>query len=116
MVQERGNPKCVYCGNENHKSFNCTKVSRVADRREILKNSKLCYNCTGKEHTATKCRSRNCTKCGQRHLTYQCEEQLPQTVDSNAEDKPDNPKKGTEKNLGWSSSWSFAPYGYGQGR
>lgn len=42
--RERGDTKCVYCGNENHKSLNCTKVLRVADRREILKKGKLCYN------------------------------------------------------------------------
>lgn len=102
--RERGNTKCVYCGNENHKSLNCTKVLRVADRRETLKKGKLCYDCTGKGHTATKCRSRNCTKCGQRHHTSLCEEQLPTTVDPNAEQKVDNQKQGTEKNLSGSSS------------
>ena len=102
--KEKSSAKCVYCGNENHKSFNCTKVLRVVDRREILKNSKLCYNCTGKGHTASKCRSRNCTKCGQRHHTSLCEERVPQTVDPNAEQKQSNQKQGTEKNLGGSSS------------
>ena len=102
--QEKGNIKCVYCGKENHKSLNCTKVLRVADRREILKNSKLCYNCTGKGHTASKCRSRNCTKCGQRHHTSLCEEREPSTMDQNDEQKSVNQKQGTEKNLGGSSS------------
>ena len=35
--QERGKTKCVYCGDEKDKPFNCTKVLRIADRREILK-------------------------------------------------------------------------------
>ena len=75
---------------------------RIVDRREILKNSKLCYNCTGKGHTATKCRSRNCSKCGQRHHTSLCEERAPKTMDQEVEKKPENQKQGTETNLGWS--------------
>ena len=77
---------------------------RVADRREILKNSKLCYNCTGKGHTATKCRSRNCTKCGQRHHTSLCEQQPPTAMDLNAEQKPYSQKQGTESILGGSGN------------
>ena len=30
--QERGKTKCVYCGDENHKSFNCTKLSFAHSR------------------------------------------------------------------------------------
>ena len=113
--QERGKTKCVYCGDENHKSFNCTKVLRIADRREILKNSKLCYNCTGKGHTATKCRSRNCSKCGQRHHTSLCEERAPKTMDQDVEKKPENQKQATEKNLGGSCNDTATLHPYSRG-
>ena len=71
----RNDDKCVYCGNNQHKSSNCTKVLSVASRREILKRNKLCYNCTGSGHSASTCKSRNCLKCGQKHHTSICEKQ-----------------------------------------
>ena len=39
--QQMDSTKCVHCGNEKHKSFNRTMVLQAADRREILRNSKL---------------------------------------------------------------------------
>ena len=67
--------KCVYCGNE-HRSSSCTKVLSVANRREILKKNKRCYNCTGMGHSAANCRSKNCIKCGRKHHTSLCEKVL----------------------------------------
>ena len=67
---------CVYCSSNQHRSMQCTRVLNVANRREILKNNKLCYNCTGTGHTAGNCKSRSCTKCGQRHHTSLCEKQI----------------------------------------
>ena len=66
---------CVYCGNGQHKSVDCTTVLSIASRREILKSKKLCYNCTGAGHSASNCYSRCCTKCGQKHHTSICEKQ-----------------------------------------
>eukprot|EP00794_Sanderia_malayensis_P020998 gene20998-23050_t len=83
---------CVYCGNGQHKSVDCTTVLSIASRREILKSKKLCYNCTGAGHSASNCYSRCCTKCGQKHHTSICEKQET-TV----------PTQGSEKNMSASS-------------
>ena len=43
-----GKPRCwpcVYCG-EDHKAVKCTRVTHVADRKQILLNKRLCSNCT----------------------------------------------------------------------
>ena len=67
---------CIYCGSKQHRSMQCTKVLNVANRRDILKNNKLCFNCIGTGHTAGNCKSRSCAKCGQRHHTSLCERQI----------------------------------------
>ena len=67
---------CVYCGNSQHRRIQCTKVLNVANRRDILKKNKLCFNCTGTGHTASTCKSRNCAKCAQRHHMSLCEKQV----------------------------------------
>ena len=43
-------------------------MSQVADRKRILFNKALCFNCTGSRHRASACRSHNsCQKCRRRH-------------------------------------------------
>ena len=42
---------CVYCDSMEHKSTTCSTVHTPADRRKLLAQKKLCYNCTG-GHTA----------------------------------------------------------------
>ena len=42
------NKSCVYCGNQGHRSAECTRVLTIANRPEYLKRNKLCFNCTGK--------------------------------------------------------------------
>ena len=44
----RGWP-CVYCG-EDHKAVECTNETHVSDRRQILLNKRLCFNCTTGNH------------------------------------------------------------------
>ena len=66
------NKSCVYCGNQGHRSAECTRVLTIANRREHLKRNKLCFNCTGKGHNANVCRSPNCAKCGGKHHTSIC--------------------------------------------
>ena len=63
---------CVYCNGESHRSSECEKVKTIPERKEILKKKKLCYNCTGQNHSVASCRSRNCSKCKQRHHTSIC--------------------------------------------
>ena len=65
--------RCAYCGSNQHRSVNCTRVLSIANRRDILRKNKLCFNCTGQGHSASNCRSRSCAQCGQRHHTSLCE-------------------------------------------
>ena len=87
---------CIYCGIQDHRSAECTKVLTIASRREYLKRNNLCFNCTGKGHNVNFCRSRNCNKCGGKHHTSICnklESTMPET----------SGKSSTEKNFGASS-------------
>ena len=69
--------KCAYCNADNHISSSCNKITTVNERKNILKEKKLCYNCTGKYHSATECRSkRSCNNCNQRHHTSICNKQM----------------------------------------
>ena len=70
---QRRTPGCVYCGLPNHRSVDCLKVLDVAARKDILKKSRLCFNCTGFGHMATKCNSRGCGKCNRKHHTSICD-------------------------------------------
>ena len=45
--------KCTYCNADNHISSCCIKITTVNETKKILKEKKLCYNCTGKYHIAT---------------------------------------------------------------
>lgn len=37
--------KCVYCDSEKHKSVECNKVIDAAERRRLLQQKRLCFNC-----------------------------------------------------------------------
>lgn len=68
-----GNQQCVYCEDQNHRSVNCTKVTETGERRRILSEKRLCYNCTGGKHRADDCKSRlRCQKCSRKHHTSIC--------------------------------------------
>ena len=61
--------KCVYCNIDYHKFSECMKVITIADRKEMINNQKLCYNCCKFEDQASKCSSKGCWKCGVKHHT-----------------------------------------------
>ena len=66
-------PSCVYCDATEHKSFNCTNVLNLAERRSILLRKRLCFNCTG-PHKAENCSSKMaCQKCNKKHHTSICD-------------------------------------------
>ena len=72
-----GKPRCwpcVYCG-EDHKAVECTRVTHVADRKQILLNKRLCFNCTTGNHRAAFCPSllSVCQQCHKRHHTSICD-------------------------------------------
>ena len=66
--------KCVYCSSEEHKSQDCSVILAVADRKKLLSENKLCFNCTGSQHKANQCSSKkSCQRCNRRHHTSICE-------------------------------------------
>ena len=49
-------------------------MTSPAERRRILQNKRLCFNCTGAQHSASQCRSRAyCVHCKQRHHLSICD-------------------------------------------
>ena len=63
----------MYCGAEDHKPAECKKVSDVKQRRKILSDKRLCFNCTGIKHQAKDCKSTHtCRQCGEKHHTSIC--------------------------------------------
>ena len=81
------------------------KVLTVASRREILKKNRLCYNCTGKGHTALTCRSRNCAKCGQKHHTSLCDNEKSTVEKEQSKLSTENTvRQSFEKNMSSSSN------------
>ena len=64
---------CVFC-NGDHRSAECGKFPSISQRRRILSDKKLCFNCTGTRHQAQDCHSKNsCQRCGSRHHTSICD-------------------------------------------
>ena len=64
----------VYCNGEDHRSAECGKFPSISQRRRILSDKKLCFNCTGTRHQAQDCCSKNaCLRCGSRHHTSICD-------------------------------------------
>ena len=69
-----GGTECVYCSSKSHKSFQCDTVSDSSARKKVLSEKKLCFNCTGSQHQAGRCKSKkNCGKCNGRHHTSICD-------------------------------------------
>lgn len=72
IQQERDgrNRGCVYCGKQDHRSVDCKTVVTVDDRKKVLSNKRLWYNCTGSKHIADDCSL--CQICQRRHHTSIC--------------------------------------------
>lgn len=63
--------KCPEC-QENHTLSSCTKYLSLSaiDRKSLVENKGLCFNCLNKTHRVTNCRLRyGCKKCNRRHHT-----------------------------------------------
>ena len=55
---------CVYCGDENHKAIACNKVTNIIERKRILAQKGLCFNCATRNHRAAECPSKtSCQSC-----------------------------------------------------
>ena len=65
---------CIYCTGI-HFPGDCTIISDVNERLNIVKQKKKCFNCLG-NHGVAECKSRNrCKKCNKKHHTSICGEQ-----------------------------------------
>ena len=77
QVQQKGGIKpkaCVYCGQVEHRSSECKKITAAEERKKILAKRKLCFNCTGPSHQASDCKSTaTCKNCHKRHHTSICD-------------------------------------------
>ena len=68
---------CVYCG-EDHRPVECKKIKGLSDRRQILLNKRLCFNCVSGNHRAFYCPSKSaCQRCHKRHHTSICDTPNP---------------------------------------
>ena len=66
-------PTGVYCG-QHHSSVQCTIVTNVQKRKEILKKSGRCFICIWKNHLSRNCPSQSCcSKCHGRHHSSICD-------------------------------------------
>ena len=76
----REDPKprgCVYCGGD-HRPVECTKFTNLSDRRQILFNKRLCFNCVSGNHRVFNCPSKSaCQRCHRRHHTSLCDTSIP---------------------------------------
>ncbi|XP_046843130.1 uncharacterized protein LOC124437166 [Xenia sp. Carnegie-2017] len=72
-----GQRKCVYCDANDHKSADCSKVTDINERKQILAKKRRCFNCTGEGHRAADCTSKiTCQHCERRHHTSLCEQAM----------------------------------------
>ena len=63
---------CIYCDSDEHKSVDCKTVTTLNDRRSILKEKRVCFNCTGFGHRADS-RSKGCQYCNAKHHSSVCD-------------------------------------------
>lgn len=65
---ERELPKCPVCSYV-HKLYSCDKFKKmnVSDRKDVVLNAKLYFNCLSAKHRARLCKYPACAKCGERH-------------------------------------------------
>lgn len=66
--------KCIYCNSSEHRPLNCDKVSSPTERKKILMERRLCFNCAAGQHSANACKSKlSCKLCHKRHHTSICQ-------------------------------------------
>lgn len=59
---------CAACG-EPHSLYTCNKFSNmtVQERKQLVFNCRLCYNCLKSNHQSRQCKSKPCPLCGKKH-------------------------------------------------
>ena len=70
-TSEPSRKPCIFCKGP-HPPVECTMVTDLDQRREVIKKQRLCFNCLGR-HKVSECTSRNrCRKCQRKHHTCMC--------------------------------------------
>ncbi|XP_063436158.1 uncharacterized protein LOC134717595 [Mytilus trossulus] len=77
---------CIYCTGI-HFPGDCTIISDVNERLNIVKQKKKCFNCLG-NHGVSECKSLNrCKKCNKKHHTSICGEQATDGKEQESKEK-----------------------------
>lgn len=63
--------KCNLCKKDNHLIYKYNKFlqASIQERRKMVKEQLLCFNCLRIGHRSTECKSSNCRMCGNKHDT-----------------------------------------------
>lgn len=72
VQQSKVESRCFGCSEIGHKLYNCSKYNSfsVTERKNLLKNNKLCFNCLANRHTPADCKSLSrCKSCRGKHHT-----------------------------------------------
>ncbi|XP_039546986.1 uncharacterized protein LOC120492801 [Pimephales promelas] len=84
---------CLFCRSSEHQIHDCSKFSArsLEERRQFVKDSKLCYGCLKLSHSARDCRSRhNCVICKGRHPTCLHDDSFIRRVKFSPAQSPEN--------------------------
>ena len=70
-----GTKKLVYTAGRKQQSSNCKTITKIENRKKILSEKTLCFNCTGVKHRAAECPSkRTCQTCKRKHHLSLCKQ------------------------------------------
>ena len=62
-ARANGRSKCIYCGNNEHRSWECNKVTSIQERKAHLQREGRCLRCTRQGHAKKECRWAGCFNC-----------------------------------------------------
>ena len=75
--------ECVYSKRSDHKSKDCKTVKKTSERRKLLSEKKLCFNCAKPKHRAADFRSsKTCLMCKNKHHTSICDKSSSTSTES----------------------------------
>ena len=71
--ESKGDPQCCYC-QKLHSFTGCTSITDIADQKQVLKTTGLCFNCLHRYHLSRECKSNSrCQKCKKKHHSSICD-------------------------------------------
>lgn len=72
LPKENTKPQCMFCQSNNHQLYSCSEfmTKSLEERRQYVKEKRLCYGCMKNGHNAKDCRHRHsCNTCKGKHPT-----------------------------------------------